>query len=135
MLRHRLWILGALSFFGCHSERAFEMTSEMTGQTCAAQGQALAEPEVRLRYVNAPKYYELFCSSALATALKASAKPTVRMVARRNNGQGSYSICEVAGIKANAPGTECTFEGHKLGGYDTVPGRDSNQSNKPAPWD
>lgn len=140
MIRHRLLVLAALAFFGCRSERTFEMKSEpTTAQMCKGPGNEryAGEQEVRLRYVRAPKYYEVFCSNALATLLKSGAKPTVPMVVRRNGGPGSsFSICEVAGVKANAPGTECTFEGHTAGGYDCIPARDGDcTTNKPNPWD
>jgi len=93
------------------------------------------EPAIRLRYVKAPNY-ETMCSNELATALKGGGNPVVRMVARDNG--GSYSICAIAGMKADAPGTVCTFRGHLNGGRECVSARDgdcSKDNGKPSPWD
>lgn len=141
-MSHRVLVLLApVGLLGCRSpERTFDMQWELTSRGgCNAPGNErfAGEQEITLRYTRTPKYFEVFCSNKLATAIKASSKTIVPMVARRDSAE-LYSICEVAGLKVNAPGTVCTFAGHISGGRDCVATRDGDCSKdtvKPTPWD
>jgi hypothetical protein len=110
MLRPYLLVI-ALALVACTSVRTFEMTWEVHNEPGACQGAGVdpryaSEQRVTLRYRQVPNYFTVICSNRLANALKANGKPVVPMVERRNGGPGSStSICAIAGLTADAPGT------------------------------
>lgn len=123
-----LAICGVLTA-GCSSTRTYEMSWDMTdnGACKPPDGGPSIQQEVTLRYVKAPTYFEVFCSNKLAKTLKAAASPTTTMVLRRQGVHHDvYSVCEVAGLKDNSPGSECTFDGWIQNGAN---------GNAPGPWD
>ncbi len=129
----RWLLLVALLWTACTSTRSFEMSWEVASGAgeCAGAGidpAYASEQRVKLRYVNAPNHFKVICSNRLARALAAGGKPVVQMIERRNGGSGSStSICEIAGITADAPGTTCTFAGQVSAGFE--------QTAVPTPWD
>jgi hypothetical protein len=121
-----------LAMAACTTVRTFGMRWELTTKGfCKAPGidpRYAVEQEVTLRYEKTPNHYAIICSNKLAATLKAGGQSIVPMVQRRNGGHGSStSICEIAGLKDDAPGTECTFQGQVLGGFEG--------DGKPTPWD
>lgn len=123
----------AVALVACtRPKRTFDMT-----WTTAVDAACGAEPKVELRFVKAPKYFVTFCSSKLATTLTSGGKAVVPVVIR--GGSDSFSVCEIAGLKNDAPNTECTFQGLSTSGYDCVAARDGAcggpNANKPTPWD
>lgn len=132
MLRRCLLLTGLLGS-ACTSVRTFEMSWEIQNGPgeCGGPGIEPAyanEQRIKLRYVKAPNHYKVICSNRLAQALVAGGKPLVLLRERRNGGRGSsISICEIAGITADAPGTTCTFAGQVSGGFE--------QNAAPTPWD
>jgi hypothetical protein len=130
----RIYVAGwfVILLAGCSSVRTFDMRWELTS-TGKCKGPGLdpsyaAQQEITLRYDTAPNHYVVACSNKLAATLKAAKGTTVPMVQRRNGGKGSStSICAIAGIKDDAPGTSCTFAGTIGGGYENNP--------EPNPWD
>jgi hypothetical protein len=128
-------VLFAHLLASCTSVRTFDMTWTLTNKgTCAGAGlhgidpRYAGEQEVTLRYAKAPNHYVIICSNKLATVLRTGGRPIVPMVERRNGGHGSStSICEIAGLKDDAPGAACTFWGQVRGGFEN--------DAKPAPWD
>jgi hypothetical protein len=126
------FIVSALSLMACTTSRTFDMQWELTTQdACKGAGidpRYASEQEVTLRYAKTPNYFSIICSNKLAAALREGGKPVVPMVVRRNGGPGSStSICEIAGLKDDAPGSTCTFQGQVRGGFEG--------SGKPTPWD
>jgi hypothetical protein len=127
-----LLILFALTAAACTTVRTFAVQWELTSKgACKGTGidpRYATEQEVTLRYEKTPHHFAVICSNKLAAALKAGGKRTVPMVVRRNGGPGSStSICEIAGLKDDAPGAECTFQGQVGGGFEG--------EGKPSPWD
>jgi hypothetical protein len=125
-------VLFAFLLIGCTSVRTFDMTWTLTDKgACAGPGidpRYAGEQEVTLRYAKAHNHYHIICSNKLANLLKTGGRPIVPMVERRNGGPGSStSICEIAGMKDDAPGAACTFQGQVRGGFENAA--------KPAPWD
>lgn len=125
-------ILLPLSLVACTTSRTFDVQWEPTTKgACTGAGidpRYADEQEITLRYSKAPNHFVVVCSSKLAAVLRQGGKPVVPMVMRRNGGPGSStSICEIAGVKDDAPGATCTFQGQVGGGFEGT--------GKPTPWD
>lgn len=125
--------ISCVTLTGCSPKRTFEVRWERTTTgRCAGAGidpSYASETELTLRYVKAPNHFHVLCSSTLAAKLGASGKNTTTMVERLNTGyRSSTSICEIAGMKNDAPGgAVCTFVGQVSSGFEN--------SADPQPWD
>lgn len=127
-----LLLLLPVSLVACTTSRTFDVQWELTANSaCKGAGidpRYAGEQEITLRYAKTPNHFAVICSNKLAAVLRESGKPIVPMVVRRNGGPGgSTSICEVAGVKDDAPGTRCTFQGQVGGGFEGA--------GKSTPWD
>jgi hypothetical protein len=126
-------IVALVALFGLtacgEKERTLDVRWELPAEPgpCGAPGyeQLKGEKRVVVRYVGAPAYFEEFCSTKLADALTARARPIepMQVIASRNG----HAVCGLAGLTGRRLNQGCSFENATLAGV-----QGSNPG--PPPW-